>query len=472
MQSFRKDWEFRRGRVQLVILTLVVILILTVYFSMNVRLTYLGIVVAGVASMIAFVLLSRWMELGFIGLIMLSYMGAYAIKTGTNVDLNLTLIGVAALIGVWLLKMIVIDRRVRLQPTRINIPAILFILAVTISLIAGNLHWILQAAAGASFNAQIGGWSLYVLSIGLMLLTANQVRNTRWLSIIVWVFLGVGFIYIIGRFITPIGKFTDKIYLVGASSMFYTWLAALSYGQFISNNQLRWPYRLLLGVIAASTAILGWFVAREWVSGWLPVFLAIFVITWLHNWRWGLALTAAAGAYIFLNITFLNSSVMTSSQQYSVDSRMGTLPVMMELIKASPIIGLGPANYYHYTYLFPILGWYVNFNSHNNYIDIVAQTGLLGMALFVWLMAELGFLGLRLRSKMKDGFSRGYLVAVMGGMVGMLASGMMGDWFLPFLYNVGVKGFRGSSFAWLFIGGMLVLERLSRTAPAGDQPGE
>ncbi len=52
---------------------------------------------------------------------------------------------------------------------------------------------------------------------------------------------------------------------------------------------------------------------------------------------------------------------------------------MFELIKANPIIGLGFANYSHYTYLYPILGWNVSFNSHNNYMDIIAQTGFCGL---------------------------------------------------------------------------------------------
>ncbi len=42
----------------------------------------------------------------------------------------------------------------------------------------------------------------------------------------------------------------------------------------------------------------------------------------------------------------------------------------------------------------------------------------------------------------------------------MLASGMLGDWFLPYLYNIGIPGFRSSVFAWIFLGGLLALARI------------
>ena len=34
---------------------------------------------------------------------------------------------------------------------------------------------------------------------------------------------------------------------------------------------------------------------------------------------------------------------------------------------------------------------------------------------------------------------------------------MFGDWFMPFVYNVGMDGFRSASLAWFFLGGMVYL---------------
>jgi hypothetical protein len=107
------------------------------------------------------------------------------------------------------------------------------------------------------------------------------------------------------------------------------------------------------------------------------------------------------------------------------------------------------------------LGWYVQFNSHNQYVDIVAQTGLLGLACFLWFAWEAGWLGSRLRARVPEGFAQAYVYGALGGLVGMLVAGMLADWVLPFVYNIGLAGFRASVLGWLFLGGLLSLEQIA-----------
>jgi len=86
------------------------------------------------------------------------------------------------------------------------------------------------------------------------------------------------------------------------------------------------------------------------------------------------------------------------------------------------------------------------------------------MILFLWLVAVLGLTGwklhLRLKKNEPNGFQAAYTAAVLGGLAGMLFSGILGDWFMPFLYNIGIPGFRAALFGWLFLGGMLALEKI------------
>jgi hypothetical protein len=42
----------------------------------------------------------------------------------------------------------------------------------------------------------------------------------------------------------------------------------------------------------------------------------------------------------------------------------------------------------------------------------------------------------------------------------MLVSGILGDWFLPFLYNIGMDGFQAVGYAWVFLGGLGVIDKL------------
>ena len=40
-------------------------------------------------------------------------------------------------------------------------------------------------------------------------------------------------------------------------------------------------------------------------------------------------------------------------------------------------------------------------------------------------------------------------------MAGTAVAGGLGDWFLPFVYNVGIFGFGSSILAWIFMGALV-----------------
>ena len=102
----------------------------------------------------------------------------------------------------------------------------------------------------------------------------------------------------------------------------------------------------------------------------------------------------------------------------------------------------------------------MQFNSHNQYVDLLLQTGILGLACFLWFAWEVGWLGWRLRTQVPPGFAQAYVYGALGGLVGTLTAGMLGDWVLPFVYNVGLDGFRDSVIAWIFLGGLVTLEQM------------
>jgi hypothetical protein len=154
---------------------------------------------------------------------------------------------------------------------------------------------------------------------------------------------------------------------------------------------------------------------------------------------------------------------VVSSEDYSVSTRLDAWLILAQIIKFSPILGLGFANYYWYTPLFPIRGYAVSFNSHNNYVDIVAQTGLVGLVFFLWFLWEVGRLGWRLRERVPEGFAQAYVYGTLGGLVGTVVIGMFGDWVLPFFYNVGLIGFRTSMLSWLFLGGLVSLKQIVKS---------
>jgi len=131
----------------------------------------------------------------------------------------------------------------------------------------------------------------------------------------------------------------------------------------------------------------------------------------------------------------------------------------------NPITGLGPAAYRPYANATPLQyqrAYWINplINSHNNYIDLFAHVGLLGLVLFAWFVAEIVLTGRRLHHRYHAGFSAGYINGVLAMGVGALVLMLFADWILPFVYNIGFPGFQASVLVWLFLGGTIALDTL------------
>jgi hypothetical protein len=41
-----------------------------------------------------------------------------------------------------------------------------------------------------------------------------------------------------------------------------------------------------------------------------------------------------------------------------------------------------------------------------------------------------------------------------------MASGVLGDWVLPYVYNITIRGMRASILPWLFFGGLIAINRI------------
>jgi hypothetical protein len=100
-------------------------------------------------------------------------------------------------------------------------------------------------------------------------------------------------------------------------------------------------------------------------------------------------------------------------------------------------------------------------------LSTIAQTGLLGLAAFLWFIAALRE-GWSLRHRSKMVFD-GVCLCVPGCVVGTLAACFLGDWFLPFVYNVGLKGFRASILGWLVLGGLVAIKGIIESEPGLSQ---
>lgn len=394
--------------------------------------------------------LLRWRLLGLLALF-----GAMLTPYHGRSGLNVSMLLVALLLGLWILDIVTGRDTVPLPNSRTIMPLILFLVIACISLGAGQLPWFASAST-VPLGAQLGGLSIFVLSAGAFLLTAHYVRNSHQLERITWLFLILGSVYMVGRLFPP-ASFLVRLFPGSATgSMFWTWLLALALGQVVLNRNLSLSRRTFLLGLVVATIYVAYFRTGGWKSGWLPPLVAmavIFVLRWPR-----LGLLVALGGFVLIPDF---ASQVISTDQYSYSTRLEAWLIVAEIVKVNPLLGLGPANYRSYTALFPIRGYFVQFNSHNQYVDIVAQTGLLGLVCLLWFFWEVGRLGWQLRDRVSAGFAQAYVYGALGGVAGTLVAGMLGDWFLPFFYNVTLGGFRASVLAWLFLGGLVALEQMT-----------
>jgi O-antigen ligase len=404
------------------------------------------------------IFLLRFPQLSLVLLVVASMIVPFRISTGSESSINAFMLLLAVLLGLWILDMLVRDRELRLLSSRPVIPGILFAVSAIISFGFGQLPWFNSNAA--PITAQVGQLGLFLLSVGAFLLIAHRGKLPGLMGM-VWAFLILGGIYLVGRLIPLLNSSIVPLFQRAVwDSLFWTWMMALSFSQAVFNHHLRTRWRIALGGVTVMTAYIGLVVAQGWTSGWLPAVVAVGIIFWVGKPQWRAKTIWAILIIAALNYQRILGIILVGDNEYSLMTRLEAWRVLFEVIRANPVFGLGPANYYWYSALFPILGYYVPFNSHNNYIDIIAQTGLVGVILFLWFAWEIAKVGLKLRNQVPEGFPKAYVYGCLGGLGGMIVAGMLGDWLIPFVYNVGLEGFRASGLAWMFLGGLLALEKM------------
>jgi len=446
-------------------------------------------------------------HLGVIALIPVSMLAPVSIGTGTGTEINATIALLAALLVLWLLSMM-LRRQVRFIASPVIVPAFAFGVAAILSFLSGQLPWFV--ALPAPIAAQIGGLALMLLAVGAVILAAHQMQDVRWLRWLTWVFLALGAVYLASRII-PGGRPVTRLFQYGSeSSMFWTWIMAVAFSQALVNRSLSKGWRLALFAIVGMAVYIGFFQRRDWTSGWMPGMIAMLIVVWMAHPRLGVLAILVGGVVALFQLDVIRGLVYIGDNEYSAFTRLEAWGILLEIAKVNPVLGLGPANYYFYTPLFPILGYAVSFNSHNNYIDLIAQTGALGLGCFLWFSARLLQVGWRVwraylrpppdsalrpaffaRSSPRPlsdvagrlplenlfdardaHFLHAFVIGAFSGFAATLFSGMLGDWFLPFVYNVGFVGFRSAIYGWLFIGGLVAAAQIIKARQSSSEPAE
>ncbi len=393
------------------------------------------------------------------------FLGAFALPTGTESKIPISLVLVLAIVAIWVLQIITRQAsRPVLRPSPINGYVGIYVVANIFSFVWSTLMRDPLVYVSNSFFLVQGAALLVNCMLPLViLLVLNKVDSIDFWKKAVWIVIGIGMAGVWQQILgLPFSSFTDNG-LRGLTSM---WAGGFAFAILI----YRWKVPLYAQALAAVT--IGGFLWQNlhlntvWLSGWIPLVIMCAVATWFRSRR--LFVLFAIVGLIFMATEFdtIYANVVQSNLDEGSGSRLDLWQVALDHVFRHPLFGSGPAGYAAY---------YMTYNpldarsTHNNYFDVLAQNGFVGLLLFVALAVRLGIMGLKniaTSNRQQDVFVKILATGSLAGLVGGLVAMMLGDWVLPFAYNQTILGFDNALFTWIFWGSIPSLYWLTA------QPGE
>jgi O-antigen ligase len=424
---------------------------------------YFDLLLGAIFGLFVFFMLYRMgrFEYGIVALALSAILlNFFTLPTGTESRIVISLVVALILISIWLLQLIVSKDRESVRPLAINVPIVLFIAVNLISYFWGNLLRDPLVEVWSTFPlVQLGALAVNILLPLLALMVANKIRDVRWLKILTWLTIGIGALVIVSYlFQLP----TLAASANGARGLFATWVAALAFSLLLFQKDLSIRLKIFLLILIAAWSYYHFVMHTFWLSGWVPLFAALGFLSFFHSKKLfflaiilGLTLFAIRFEWFYQNIYIANL-------EEGGAERLDLWRTNIDLLVKHPLFGTGPAGYAVY---------YMTYNpldarsTHNNIFDILAQTGVIGFAIFSWMAAAFLVMGNRLRAALrrKRNFEEAYTNAVLAGFLAALLSMMLGDWVLPFAYNQTITGFDNAAFTWIFLGGLAALYYLKKS---------
>jgi hypothetical protein len=383
-----------------------------------------------------------------------------SLPTGTESRVVDSLLLTMLFVGIWAIRMLTVEKRLWLKPSPINKPLLGFAFIILFSVIWSMAFRDPLVTIWKSFPfVQIGSAITMVMLPGAFLLVANYINSVRLLQVMVVLTLVAGAIAVIRR----LGFLS--ILVINDGGLFTMWVVGLSFGLALFHRKLAWPWRGLLFVLAG-----GWIYVRfgqqiTWLAGWLPAFVALGVLSFMRSKKLLLVFLVIGVIFIGLNADYYLGSVIEAESEASGHTRLAAWITNWQVTGKHLLLGTGPAGYaaYYMSY-FPDNAM----ATHSNYIDILAQTGLIGLGLCIWFFFALAWQGYKLclRLRGQGDFSEGLANAALAGTVSCIVSMAFGDWLFPFAYTQTITGFDYVVYSWLFMGTIPVLDRfLAQTRP-------
>jgi O-antigen ligase len=387
----------------------------------------------------------------------------FGLSTGTQSRLVISLVMTTLFIGIWVFRMLFVEKRLWVHPSPVNRLLFGFVIITLISLPWSIVFRDPMVVVWQGFNlVQIASTFVMVMLPGAFLLVANQFSSSKQLKAMVAIMLIGGAIAVAARY-ASLG-----VIPVHDGGLFSMWIIALSVGLAFFNRQTPWWKRAPLLILAGSWVIWGFVLHVSWLAGWLPGMIAIGFLVFMRSKKLLIVLLVALAVLVALKSDYYLGTVIGNESNESGNTRLEAWQINWEVTGKHLLFGTGPAGYaaYYMSY-FPDSAM----ASHSNYVDVIAQTGIIGLIFCIGFFFRLTWLGYKLclRLKGRGNFEEALANAALAGTISCIVAMGFGDWLFPFAYTQTIAGFDYVVYSWLFMGAIPVLDRLTATAPAAAQ---
>jgi len=422
-----------------------------VYTSALIPLAFLALV-----SFIFFI--QRGLGSGPILILLAAYYLPFRISTGTESPIVDSLAVTCALAGIWMIRPVLLKEKGGIRPSPVNVPVIGFV-AITVL----SLGWSIVFRDPNIYVwdrfilVQIASTLVMIMLPVAMLLAGNQITQPKQLEWMAVLTIGAG----------VLGFIADRLSLplpVNTGGLVSMWIITISLSLILFHKKLKWIYRIFLLLLCGWWIYRGFVLNLHWVAGWLPGFVAICVLSYMRSWRMLLIMVLILLVLIGPNQQYYLGTFIQQESEESLVTRQDAWKVNWEITRHHFLLGTGPAGYtVYYMSYFPSRAM----ATHNNFLDILAQTGIIGLILLVWMFVVLLRIGIRLHRRLRrsGGIEESMANAALAGLAGAIVIMMFGDWMFPFAYTQTIAGYDYIVPSWLFLGSILALDRMAEEVP-------
>jgi len=414
-------------------------------------------------GLIVFDLFTRNLNLSPIIILISASVIPFYVSTGTASVVVDSLLLVLMISGVWVLRSVAIERKIVVEKKIYNFPLFAYMIIVVISLVWGTLFRDPTVITWSSFfKVQLATMIVMIMLPATFLISANLIKDgwvLRTLMNLMVVIGAFGYIFEVRYSNRFVWLFFDRTGLnVSNQGLFTMWVVVICVAIILFDKKRKLMPKLAMAAIAGLWINYRFIKNISWLTGWLPPIVALSMVLWMRSKKLFAVAVVIFLIFSLINISFLQTALI-NEQSESGYTRLDAWKTNLMLTKDHFLFGTGPGGYaVYYMSYFPNQAM----ATHNNYLDILSQTGIFGFSFFVIFFAIVLIEGFKLCRLIKGrgDYLEALANAAFAGTVGCVVAMGLGDWMVPFPYTQGIGAFDYILYSWLFLGTIFAIKKM------------